>query len=318
MSLSENLTPASVLVSTAALPPFVDRTIIGTDRSETLRGGQGLDSIVSGGGDDVLWGFGSRDYLTAGPDGNCTLYGGGDDDVFYAGRGVDVLYGGVDDDYFISLPNATRHDTIYGGAGDDYISYELWTVGVVVDMRRVPSGAWASVDVLFSIEDLFGSDANDTVVGNSVRNYLNGRGGDDRLSGLSGDDLLIGAEGDDTLIGGDNQDALFGDDGDDVLIGGKGSDTLLGDGGSDQFVFRVQSDIGGGNDRIRRFEVGVDKIVIGALEVGSDTPEISFFVRLSGVTIVTVGDVRDPLFTIAVTGSTGPLTLNDIDFAFLG
>ena len=52
------------------------------------------------------------------------------------------------------------------------------------------------------IENFVAGSGNDLVTGNSVTNYIEGRGGDDRLWGSGGDDILEGGAGADRLDGG--------------------------------------------------------------------------------------------------------------------
>ncbi len=75
------------------------------------------------------------------------------------------------------------------------------------------------INVLQSSVNTTGTDANETLDGNS---------GADTLDGGNGNDTLNGGYGNDTLIGGLGDDILSAGDGFDVLIGGKGNDTLAG------------------------------------------------------------------------------------------
>jgi Tol biopolymer transport system component len=61
-----------------------------------------------------------------------------------------------------------------------------------------------------------------------------GTGADDLLVGGDGSDYLCGGDGDDTIIGGGNNDVLVGGDGNDYLVGSGGSDLLLGRAGDDR------------------------------------------------------------------------------------
>ena len=56
------------------------------------------------------------------------------------------------------------------------------------------------------IENFIAGSGNDLVAGNSVTNYIDGRGGDDRLWGSGGDDILEGGAGADLLNGGAGTD----------------------------------------------------------------------------------------------------------------
>lgn len=63
--------------------------------------------------------------------------------------------------------------------------------------------------------DIFGTGADDWLVGESGREVI---------CGLGGDDWIYGGDGDDVLVGGDGNDALDGQRGTDCLIGGDGDD----------------------------------------------------------------------------------------------
>lgn len=100
---------------------------------------------------------------------------------------------------------------------------------------------------------------NDTFIGNSFANTLNGGGGRDnilagagadRVSGGAGYDTLRGGADNDTMSGGLGFDFLFGGSGDDSLQGGVGNDRVSGGTGMDRFVFRA----GEGRDTFTDFD----------------------------------------------------------------
>lgn len=99
-------------------------------------------------------------------------------------------------------------------------------------------------------------DGNDFVSGKDGDDRITGGKGDDVLLGGAGDDALSGRRDDDILRGEDGDDRLRGNNGDDVIDGGLGEDVLIGGGGADVFVFAE----GYGEDKIRNFQDGVDKI----------------------------------------------------------
>ena len=72
--------------------------------------------------------------------------------------------------------------------------------------------------LMYGVENLIGSTANDSLTGSSDANTLTGAGGNDTLSGLDGNDTLLGGAGDDSLTGGL---------GDDILNGGIGFDRAI-------------------------------------------------------------------------------------------
>ena len=122
--------------------------------------------------------------------------------------------------------------------------------------------------------DITGTEGSDRLRGTPGDDVIVALGGDDRVFADTGNDILSGGDGRDRLFGGEDRDILIGDmgndflnggAGDDVLMGVTGRDVLVGGAGADLFVFGVGD--GGsrdpnnqGNDLIRDFEVGVDKI----------------------------------------------------------
>ncbi|MCB1493844.1 MAG: hypothetical protein KDJ77_18915, partial [Rhodobiaceae bacterium] len=106
-----------------------------------------------------------------------------------------------------------------GGGGADTASYAGSTAGVNVQLQYgIAAGGHAAGDTLASIENLTGSNHNDTLVGNPGVNVLSGNGGNDILRGLSGADRLLGGAGDDWLY----TDSL-----DTQVLGGIGIDRLI-------------------------------------------------------------------------------------------
>lgn len=76
----------------------------------------------------------------------------------------------------------------------------------------------------------YGEAGNDTIYGSDANDFLVGGGGNDRLFGNNGNDWLWADTGDDSLDGGNGNDSLYGNDGKDTLVGGYGNDRL--DGGA--------------------------------------------------------------------------------------
>ncbi len=110
----------------------------------------------------------------------------------------------------------------------------------------------------------FGKDRIDSGAG---KDGIVSGGGNDRVNAGSGADLVMAGAGADTVIGGlgadillgeAGSDRIFGGGGNDTIVGGAGNDILVGDGGADRFVFAR----GAGQDHIRGFTVGSDKIAI--------------------------------------------------------
>jgi Ca2+-binding RTX toxin-like protein len=82
----------------------------------------------------------------------------------------------------------------------------------------------------------YGYGGNDTIWGNTNRDYIDGGDGNDYLYGWSGNDTLWGGNGNDSLDGGTGNDYLYGESGNDTLLGGSGSDYLSGGGNNDRLT----------------------------------------------------------------------------------
>ena len=208
--------------------------------------------------------------------------GGGNDDIsglvghdrLYGDAGNDLLDGGQGNDWLVGGEGADR---LFGGTGGDTASYEGSALAVNVDLRAgTGTGGDAQGDTLDGIENLSGSDRDDTLRGDDGVNRLAGAGGDDVLEGRGGADVLDGGAGFDTAtylasavgvtvnlatgqarggdaegdtfagieaIQGSNQnDNLIGDAADNTLDGEAGNDVLEGGGGADALLG------GAGND----------------------------------------------------------------------
>ncbi|HET9978301.1 MAG TPA: calcium-binding protein, partial [Burkholderiaceae bacterium] len=188
------------------------------------------------------------------------LHGSRHDDVIRLGNagayvfgraGNDALTGGNGSDNFIP---GSGSDTVNGGGGNDTVSYSddtydtagAGTQGVTVDLTLTAGTVidpWNSTDNLSNVENVVGTQFNDTMTGNGVNNVLTGGGGADTLRGGGGNDTLFGGQGSsglatpgdgvDTLYGEAGNDILRGNAGDDQLFGGDGDDNLRGDAGDD-------------------------------------------------------------------------------------
>jgi len=143
-----------------------------------------------------------------------TALGGEGDDTLIGGAGADLLVGGL------------GADTLNGGLGIDTASYAASTSAVTVDLSNSANnaGGTAAGDVLSNIENIVGSDFNDTLTGGLAVDQLDGGLGDDTLIGGAGRDTLLGGAGNDTFLFASNLTAL------DKVDGGDGDDTLVLDG----------------------------------------------------------------------------------------
>jgi Ca2+-binding RTX toxin-like protein len=132
---------------------------------------------------------------------NDSITGSNANEFFFGNAGNDALKGGGGDDYLVG---GLGNDTLIGGTGIDtadyYDSISAVTVklGIVVSGFAKGSGGTATGDKLQGIENLSGSNFNDTLWGDNLDNRLYGAAGNDKLDGQAGADVMIGHTGADT------------------------------------------------------------------------------------------------------------------------
>ena len=120
------------------------------------------------------------------------------------------------------------------------------------------------------INEIDGTQGNDTIFGLSGNDEIDGGRGNDRLEGRGGADDLDGDQGNDSLFGGEGNDLLNGGAGDDQLTGGTGADTFEFYPGSGRDVI---TDFANGQDRIEIDGFGaaaIQSLIAGAQQVGTD------------------------------------------------
>jgi Ca2+-binding RTX toxin-like protein len=219
-------------------------------------------------GPDFGFGFGFGSASLNGGDGSDTLTGGELSNSFEPGAGADRVRGG-------SAPTAPGAQPYKGFLADggnpadfqsqfgpDSVRYDLAGAGVTVTLDdQANDGAPGEGDDIGSdIEQVSGTNANDTLSAGGAATSLLGNLGDDTLNGGSGDDSLNGGgfgadggAGSDTLNGNGGNDVLQDSDsspfqdprpgdparppaGVDRLNGGAGDDALRADAGADDLV----------------------------------------------------------------------------------
>ncbi len=249
---------------------------------ENIEGSQFGDTIIGDAENNTFWGNGGDDHIEGGAghdyfndrDGNSQLFGQAGDDTFRAAAGDDLLDGGAD---------------------QDWATYESWTgttSGINLNMSVIDGAApfsnvsstpdgFGGTDYLRGIENVEGSDFDDTIIGDGSDNHFEGR---------IGDDTLEGGDGDDHLDGGDENDVLEGGAGFDFLTGGENDDSLTGGSDGDTFYFsrkhygpNGEERVGFGNDIIHDFSIGEDTLdVFNVPEFSSVAAMLSYAVSDPG------------------------------------
>ena len=217
----------------------------GSENDDDLSGDRGANKIWALGGNDILFGDRSDDELYGGA-GDDDLAGGDGDDTLEGGDGADKLTGGEDDDTASFAGSAMgvtvrlHSRQIKGGDAEGDTWGDLTTVEyTLLDEDDKPQDFTETVP---DIVHLMGSNADDTLSGDSRDNEIEGLGGDDKIYGGpgGGDDVLTGGPGDDMVFGGRGEDTLHGGAGDDMLRGGKDEDEYYGGPGSDMIHARKE------------------------------------------------------------------------------
>jgi Ca2+-binding RTX toxin-like protein len=162
---------------------------------DTVDGGTGNDSILTGDDNDVI----------LGGDGADTVDAGFDDDEVYGDAGADSLEGNE------------GNDTISGGADGDVIYGDV---------------SPTNPDYPFYTPYELANDGTDLAPNNNA-DILSGDGGNDTIYGQDDNDTISGGLGDDEIYGGIDNDSLIGDDGSDTIDGGAGNDYIDGGTGAD-------------------------------------------------------------------------------------
>lgn len=272
--------------SISTTPQYV---VLGTAVGETIDtrpGGNRIDYILAGGGDDTI---------VSGPGVDIVKAGSGDDTIiFYALEGF-VAGGAV-------------VDSIDGGSGDNTIQLNIdgFTISATDSFSRVsnfqlltaglatarPISITLNADAfsagIYSIS--LAKDTND-----AGANLIDASAATSTVRGL----FLTGSEGDDTIIGGAGNDEIRGGDG--------GVDTLEGRGGDDRFYYGLSSDLFDGRLAVDRIDggAGTNTLVLGdqtlTVHYLFEITDDESFSRISGISRIEAvpGDKVEYSLTLA-------------------
>ena len=207
-----------------------------------------IENLIGGSANDFLWGDanpsrlegGAGEDLLSGLGGADTLIGGAGIDSISGGSGFDLLNGGpgadaIDGDNAGAQTQAhvQSFHNFHGGRanvdnnlvataasyGGDTVTYAGSNRGVALTLGQLNPNNWVSTpstgerghargDTVTNVENIIGSDHDDTLGGNNWYNVLTGGKGDDRLTGDASaggaqSDIFVFAPGDSTGPAGD-------------------------------------------------------------------------------------------------------------------
>jgi Ca2+-binding RTX toxin-like protein len=178
----------------------LDHAVLGgSNRGETLIGGEGDDTLWGDGGDDSLEGGYGVDHLHGGAGDDIitdsgtdigaadVIHGDAGNDVINPGSGLDLVFGGSGQDF---IYGGTEAKTVSAGLGNDFVRG-----GTGISMLAGNEGDdW--IEGGESFDTLAGENSelffNSTIIGHDV---LNGRGNDNDYDAESGDDIMVQNEG---------------------------------------------------------------------------------------------------------------------------
>ncbi len=172
-----------------------------------------------------------------------------------------------------------------------------------VDFNRLSAKQAEAIERGEQITDAL--EGNDVVRLPNIANYgavswseaftFYGHAGSDIITGGNGNDSIHGNNDNDILTGGAGNDVLIGGSGADQLTGGRGKDTMYGnaltmdlaDNAQDTFIFTAVAETSKKAalaDTIYRFETGIDKIDLSAIDANAgQSGDQAFIFQTSGV-----------------------------------
>ncbi|MBO6696818.1 MAG: hypothetical protein JJ931_15535, partial [Henriciella sp.] len=204
----------------------ISNTLRGLGGQDILRGGSGNDILEGGVGADQLFGDGGSDTASYESSTSAVwldfqeqeFFGGhaegdtmssidraiGSDfaDTFFDRDNWNTrFWGGRGDDWFVVNRGSANADYFYGDEDFDTVDYADVSSAVTINLASNSHGGAASGNKLYDIEQIVGSDFNDTITMDGKDNYIQGGKGNDILNGGAGLDTYIYnlGDGNDTI-----------------------------------------------------------------------------------------------------------------------
>ena len=210
-----------------------------------------IENLVGSDFDDVLGGTDVANRIT-GDNGDDELIGNAGNDTLNGDNGDDILNGGL------------GADVLNGGSGSDTASYAN-AKGLTVSLLNAASNTGEAAGDSYSlIENLIGSQFDDTLTGSTAANRLEGGDGNDSLTGSIGADDLVGGNGNDRFIYTAGAEVVTGES----VAGGNNS------GGFDGLVFQNAGSINFAPATLSGLEIvqffsGTSAVTFAASQIGS-------------------------------------------------
>uniref|UniRef100_UPI00235F4BD8 beta strand repeat-containing protein n=1 Tax=Pseudomonas asplenii TaxID=53407 RepID=UPI00235F4BD8 len=246
--------------------------IQGSSYGDVFIGGAGADRFDGGAGMDLL-SFASETSGIVLDLSTPVLTGIAAGDTYTS---IEIFQGTDQADTFTgSLVNAENFiggvgaDTFNGMGRGDGAWYLTSSDAVQIDLQNgTASGGDAQGDVLNNIDNLMGSDFDDTLTGNAYSNRLEGGAGNDTIYGGDGNDFIYGGTSTDTSavkpasgLNTAQADMLYGGNGNDTMVSSTNDagSILYGEAGSDNITVYSGVAIGGdGNDTLSGLGYGYE------------------------------------------------------------
>ncbi len=202
--------------------------VLAGDGDDEVGAGEGADVVKLGAGNDAAFGGGGNDSIE-GDAGDDTIAGGGGDDVLTGGAGADIyVYSLGDGNDVISDAGEVDESVI------DTLRFELNMADVALTrtengdlLARMADGGTVRVSGMYNFNS---SNAIERV------EFADGSFLDAAALAALPQGVVLGTQGNDILVGGSLDDTIEGRGGHDWLNGGdQGADTLIGGAGHDRY-----------------------------------------------------------------------------------